>query len=75
VRFALVDDLVYRKVEDSVRFVVPETMVHNIIKIYYDDMAHCDTRKTLKGIAKGNIIGFYTYGDAYRNVLTIVLSA
>jgi len=33
-------------VEDSFRFMVPETMVHNIIRIYHDDMAHCDAQKT-----------------------------
>jgi len=50
-RFTLVDALVYRKVEDSFRFMVPKTMAHNIIRIYHDDMAHCGARKTHEEIA------------------------
>jgi len=50
-RYALMDGLVYRKVEKNLRFVIPETMVHSVLKIYHDDMAYCGSRKTLEGIA------------------------
>jgi len=50
-RYSLVDGLVYRKIEHSLRFVISENMVHCILRIYHDDMAHCGPRKTLEGIA------------------------
>jgi len=50
-RYSLVDGLVYRRVENNLRFVVPDSMIHRILRIYHDDMAHCATRKTLEGIA------------------------
>jgi len=50
-RYSLVNGLVYRKVDKNLRFVVPESMIHNVLKIYHDDMAHCGTRKTLEGIS------------------------
>jgi len=45
-RFALIDGLVYRKVDENFRFVIPEAMIYSVLKIYHDDMAHCGTRKT-----------------------------
>jgi len=50
-RYSLVDGLVYRKVNENLRFVVPESMVHAILKIYHNDMAHCGPRKTFEGIS------------------------
>jgi len=49
-KFELIDGLVYRKGEDSLKFVVPDSMVHSVLKAHHDDMAHCGAEKTLKGI-------------------------
>jgi len=49
-KFTLIDGLVYRKLGNDCRFVVPNSMVHNILRIYHDDVAHCGARKTLEGI-------------------------
>jgi len=49
-RYSLVDGLVYRKVDNNLRFVIPETMVQAILRIYHDELAHCGPRKTLEGI-------------------------
>jgi len=51
-RFALIDGLVYCKVDENFRFVIPEAMVYCVLKIYHDDMAHCGTRKTYEGLAQ-----------------------
>jgi len=39
-KFKLIDDLIHCKGLDCPRFVVPESMVTNIMKIYYDEMVH-----------------------------------
>jgi len=49
-KFELIDGLVYRKSEDSPKFVVPDSMVHSVLKAHHDDMAHCGAEKTLKRI-------------------------
>jgi len=46
----LLDGLVYKKGPDKSRFVVPEAMIRNIIKVYYDKQAHCGIDKTIEGI-------------------------
>lgn len=50
-KFQLIDGLVFRKDTDKHRFVVPDTMVTNIIRVYHDDMAHCGFEKTYQGLA------------------------
>lgn len=50
VKFRLIDGLVYRKGEDRDRFVIPDQMIHSIIRIYHDEMAHCGVQKTFEGI-------------------------
>lgn len=49
-KFAVVDGLVYKKLEDGQKFVVPEAMVTNILRAHHDDMAHNGFDKTLAGI-------------------------
>ncbi|KMQ90234.1 retrovirus-like pol polyprotein, partial [Lasius niger] len=49
-KFELIEGLVYKKGSDKARFVVPESMVTNIIRAYHDEMAHCGIEKTIKGI-------------------------
>lgn len=49
-KFQLIEGLVYKKGEDKPRFVVPESMVINIIRTYHDEMAHCGPEKTFQGI-------------------------
>lgn len=48
-KFELFDGLVYRKDTQTSRFAVPEQAVQNIIRYYYDDMAHCCYEKTVQG--------------------------
>lgn len=49
-KFQLIEGLLYTKDSDCPRFVVPDTMVNNIIRIHYDEMAHCGTEKTYQEI-------------------------
>lgn len=51
-RFALVNGLVYRKDGESLKFVVPDTMVTSVLRAHHDDMAHCGWEKTYQGIAQ-----------------------
>lgn len=44
-KFELFDSLFYRKSTKTPRFVVPESMVHNVVRYYHDDMAHCGYKK------------------------------
>lgn len=49
-KFQLIDGLVYRKGEDRARFVIPDAMIHNILRIYHDDRSHCGFEKTYQGV-------------------------
>jgi len=49
-KFILFDGLVYRKQPDKHRFVVPDSMINNIIRVYHDELAHCGLEKTVQGI-------------------------
>lgn len=51
-KFALVDGLVYKIDNDRMRFLVPEDMISNVIRVHHDNMGHCDLDKTVKGILK-----------------------
>lgn len=48
--FVLSDGLVYRRENDHLKFVVPESMVVSILRAHHDNMAHCGAEKTLSGI-------------------------
>ncbi|KMQ87526.1 hypothetical protein RF55_13169 [Lasius niger] len=49
-KFELIEGLVYKKGPDKPRFVIPESMVTNVIRVYHDEMAHCGPEKTAQGI-------------------------
>ncbi|KMQ85893.1 retrovirus-like pol polyprotein [Lasius niger] len=49
-KFKLINGLIYRKGDDRDRFVIPESMINNIIRIHHEDMAHCGLEKTYEGI-------------------------
>ncbi|KMQ87572.1 retrovirus-like pol polyprotein [Lasius niger] len=51
-KFDLIDGLVFRKAIDKPRFVIPESMVTNIIRVYHGEMAHCGVEKTVRGIGE-----------------------
>lgn len=51
-RFALVDGLLYRKDGDNLKFVVPDAMIHNLLRAHHDDVAHGGLKKTYQGISK-----------------------
>jgi len=51
-KFALVNGLVYRKDSNNLKFVVPDAMIHTILRTYHDNMAHVDRTKTHEGIAQ-----------------------
>jgi len=48
--FRLIDGLVYKKSVDRDRFVIPDSMINNLIRIYHDDMAHCGLEKIFEGL-------------------------
>lgn len=52
-KFALVNGLVYKKENDNLRFVIPESMIASVIRAHHDEMAHCGFEKTIKGIERG----------------------
>lgn len=49
-KFELIDSLVYRKCHDKSRFVIPDSLISNVIRAYHDDMAHCGIKKAVQGI-------------------------
>lgn len=51
-KFALVDGLVYRRVKESLKFVVPDIMVHSVLRAHHDDMAHGGLEKTFQRVSK-----------------------
>lgn len=51
-KFELVDGLVYRKDGNNLKFAVPNTMVDSLLRVHYDEMAHCGVEKTVKGLAQ-----------------------
>lgn len=54
-KFSLVDGLVYKNVDNNLKFVVPESMIMQLLHAYHDDMAHCGAKKTLEEL---RITGF-----------------
>lgn len=51
-KFEMVDGLLYRKLEDRSKFVIPESMVASVIRAHHDDAAHVGYEKTLRGISE-----------------------
>lgn len=49
-KYELLDGLVFKKGADKSRFIIPESMVHNVIRVYHDEMSHCGYEKTVQGI-------------------------
>jgi len=49
-RYRLIDGLLFRVYNDKPLFVVPESMVNQIIRLYHDELAHCGSDKTYYGI-------------------------
>jgi len=49
-KFQLIEGLVYTRDSDRPRFVVPNAMINNIIRIYHDKMSHCGSEKTYQGL-------------------------
>lgn len=50
-KFQLIEGLVFKKCSDKPRFVIPESMVTNIIRIYHENMGHCGAEKTFQGLS------------------------
>lgn len=48
-KFELIDGLVFKKYLERSLFVVPDSIISNVIRIYHD-MSHCGIDKTIKGI-------------------------
>lgn len=49
-KFALVDGLVYRKDENRLKCVVPESIVVSLLRAHHNDMAHCGAEKAIKNL-------------------------
>jgi len=47
-KFEILDDLSFRKGSDKPQFAMPDSMINNIIRVYHDNMAHCDFEETIK---------------------------
>jgi len=50
-KYSLIEGLIYRKCLDKPRFVIPESMINDIIRTYHVDMAHCGPEKVIQGIS------------------------
>lgn len=48
--FVLIEGLVFRRQADKNLFVVPESMINNVIRIYHDEMGHVGIDKTVHGL-------------------------
>lgn len=44
-KFALIDGLVYRKDNEQLKFVVPESMTVNILRAHHDEMGHNELKR------------------------------
>lgn len=51
-KFELIDGVVYRKETNRSRFVIPDSMVNNMIRIHHEQMAYSGMEKTYQGIYK-----------------------
>lgn len=49
-KFSLIDGLLFRNYKNKDLFVVPETMVNNLIRLYHDEVGHVGVDKTMYGI-------------------------
>jgi len=43
-------DLSLENVQIKPRFAIPDSMIYNVLRCYYDDMAHCGVEKTIQGL-------------------------
>ena len=49
-KFILIEGLVYKKDDEKPRFYVPDCMITNILRVYYDNNAHCGVKKVIQGL-------------------------
>jgi len=49
-KFELIDGLLYKKESDTLKFVIPSSMIVNVIRAHHDEMAHCGAEKTYEAI-------------------------
>ncbi|KYN37546.1 hypothetical protein ALC56_08090, partial [Trachymyrmex septentrionalis] len=49
-KFMLIEGLIYKKDDDKSRFYVPDCMITNILRVYYDNNAHCGVKKVIQGL-------------------------
>lgn len=69
-KYELIDGLVFKKSLHKHRFVIPDSMIINIIRIYHDDMAHCGFEKPTN--VSLTIIGFPLAEKRFATTLIIV---
>lgn len=50
-KFELIEGLVFRKDIDKLRFVIPDSMINNVIRVYHNEIAHCGVEKIWQGIS------------------------
>lgn len=48
--YELRDGLIFKKNGEKSYFVVPDSMVNNVIRAHHDDLAHCGAEKTINSI-------------------------
>lgn len=50
-KFSLVNGLLYRKDGETLKFVVPTSMIATLLRAHHDEMGHCGFEKTIKGVS------------------------
>jgi len=50
-KFDLLNGLLYKKEDNTLKFVVPCSMITSLLRAHHDEMAHCGAEKTYKGIS------------------------
>lgn len=51
-KFALVDGLIYKRINADLKFVIPKSMIANVIRAHHDKTAHYGLEKTVQSIQK-----------------------
>lgn len=50
-KYLLANGIVYHKCDDKLRFVVPHSMITNVIRVYHNDSTHCGIEIFFKSLS------------------------
>jgi len=51
-KFALVNELIYKKCNSDLKFAVPDMIVSSVLRAHHDDAGHCGKEKTYQSVAQ-----------------------